>query len=350
MRQKLFNLFAVLFVIVSVCSSCSDDNKENVRPDATFENQSLKLSMNGTAMENRSVAVKFTSNTDAQITLNQVILGSNEATMPVKLVKTNAGSTITGEATMGETQVSVTGDLTNADVLTLNVATKNTSKAVGKWYLQYQNGDWDVVPSLLVNLNTPKEKVILFGMEQDPKLLPNFFNLILGGYVKALDWIEFKENGNVALQFDLDSNTPDVVFPDGNIVKEGDIKFFTREGKIYLAVSEKLIGSLLPGSKAIDPSKLPVEMTAGYIAIPMLFNNENMNPEGALEQGKTLNIFADKAMMQPMMPILTELVPEDMVVVFPIKPIMQEMTVIIDECNSFEIGLILAQQEAPAAK
>ncbi|MGL5731413.1 MAG: hypothetical protein ACRCX5_09860, partial [Bacteroidales bacterium] len=99
MRQKLFNLFAVLFVIASVCSSCSDDdNKEQVRPDATFENQSLKLSMNGTAMENRSVAVKFTSDTDAKITLNQVILGSNEATMPVKLVKTNAGSTITGEA------------------------------------------------------------------------------------------------------------------------------------------------------------------------------------------------------------------------------------------------------------
>lgn len=349
MRQKLFNLFAVLLVVISVCSSCSDDNKEKVRPDATFENQSLKLSMNGTAIENRSVAVKFTSNTDAQITLNQVILGSNEATMPVKLVKTNTGSTITGEATMGETQVSVTGDLTNADVLTLNVATKNTSKAVGKWYLQYQNGDFGVVPSMLVDLKTTKEKVILFGIPQDPSALPNFFNIILGGYVKALDWIEFKENGNVSLQFDLDSNTPDVVFPDGSIVKEGDIKFFTREGKIYLAVSEKLIGSLLPGgSKAIDPSQLPVEMTAGYIAIPMLFNNNNMNPEGALDQGKTLNIYADKAMMQPMMPILTELVPENMVIVFPIKPIMKEMTVIIDESTSFEIGLILAQQEAPA--
>lgn len=348
MRQKLFNLFAVLLVVISVCSSCSDDNKEKVRPDATFENQSLKLSMNGTAIENRSVAVKFTSNTDAQITLNQVILGSNEATMPVKLVKTNTGSTITGEATMGETQVSVTGDLTNADVLTLNVATKNTSKAVGKWYLQYQNGDWDVEPDMLVNLKTSKETVSFMNMAMKPAQFEGFISTILGGYVQALKWIEFKEDGNISLSFMLNSEA--VVFPDNAIVKDGDLKFFTREGKIYLAVSEKLIGSLLPGgSKAIDPSQLPVEMTAGYLAMPMLFNNDNMNSATALDQGKTLNVFVNKAMMQPMMSLIIPMIPDGTEIAgMNIKNLMNDMDVIIKESTSFELGLILAQQEAPA--
>lgn len=148
----------------------------------------------------------------------------------------------------------------------------------------------------------------------------------------------------------MDANNKDVVFPDGQLLKEGDLKFYTKENKIYLAVNAELIKLLIPKMEGkVDISKLPLVSTSGYYAMPMLYSQENMKPSTAIAQGKNINIYVDKAMMQPMIGMMISLIPDDMNVAgFPVKPIMTDLNVIMTDAKSFDLGLILAQNPAPA--
>lgn len=355
MKKNLLQLFSLIFVFAAVFSSCKDDN-DKLRTGVVYENDALKLSLNGKELSAKKAVVSYLSSNEAQITLDNAIVGYNNIIFTVATSEKDGTTSLNGAMTLDDAEYNVTGNVTSSDVLTLNVSQKMVSAVVGKWYLQYSevvDPDWgftSLEPCMIAKLQTDKQIVKFMNQELRPVQVETFLQGILGGYVKSLDWINFDEKGNVSLQFDLDAQTPDVVFPDGQILKEGDLKFFTKKDKIYLAVNGALIDLLKPMLEGkIDFSKLPLEETAGYYAMPLLYSQKDLKPATALAQGKNINMYVDKAMMQPMIGMMVSLIPDDMVVAgFPIKSLMQEMNVIMTDAKSFDLGLILAQEPAPA--
>ncbi|MGL5787118.1 MAG: hypothetical protein ACRCX4_09900 [Bacteroidales bacterium] len=346
----------------AVFSSCKDDN-DKLRTGVVYENDALKLSLNGKELSAKKAVVSYLSSNEAQITLDNAIVGYNNIIFTVATSEKDGTTSLNGAMTLDDAEYNVTGNVTSSDVLTLNVSQKMVSAVVGKWYLQYSQYEEEIFPGfpefgtdiktepcMIAKLQTDKQIVKFMNQELRPVQVETFLQGILGGYVKSLDWINFDEKGNVSLQFDLDAQTPDVVFPDGQILKEGDLKFFTKKDKIYLAVNGALIDLLKPMLEGkIDFSKLPLEETAGYYAMPLLYSQKDLKPATALAQGKNINMYVDKAMMQPMIGMMVSLIPDDMVVAgLPIKSLMQEMNVIMTDAKSFDLGLILAQEPAPA--
>lgn len=354
MKKEVIHLFSLILLFSVAFSSCKDDDK--LRTGVVYENDALALSVNGQTLAGKKAVVNYLSSSEAQITLDQTIVGYDNIVFTVNTTDGNGLQNMKGNLSLDDAEYEVVGSVTDADKLTLAVIQKMTSPVVGKWYLQYSevvDPDWgftSLEPSMIASLKTDKQVVSFMGVDRRPVDVENFLKTILGAYVKSLDWIEFNEKGNVSLQFDLDANNKDMVFPDGQILKEGDLKFYTKEKMIYLAVKAELIDLLKPSLEGnVDFSKLPLELTAGYYAMPMLYSQENMKPSTAIAQGKNINIYVDKAMMQPMIGMMISLIPDDMNVAgFPVKPIMTDLNVIMTDAKSFDLGLILAQNPAPA--
>lgn len=357
MKKKLIHLFSLILLFSVAFTSCKDDDK--LRTGVVYENDALVLSVNGQTLTGKKAVVNYLSSSEAQITLDQTIVGHDNIVFTVATSEGNGLQNLKGNLSLDETDYEVVGNVTDADKLTLAVTQKMTSAVVGKWYLQYSEElsypdypDFGTTnkPCMITSIKTDKTVVSFMGQQLTPLQVEGFLKTILGGYVESLDWIEFKENGNVSLQFDLDANNKDVVFPDGQLLKEGDLKFYTKENKIYLAVNAELIKLLIPKMEGkVDISKLPLVSTSGYYAMPMLYSQENMKPSTAIAQGKNINIYVDKAMMQPMIGMMISLIPDDMNVAgFPVKPIMTDLNVIMTDAKSFDLGLILAQNPAPA--
>lgn len=354
MKKKLIHLFSLILLFSVAFTSCKDDDK--LRTGVVYENDALVLSVNGQTLTGKKAVVNYLSSSEAQITLDQTIVGHDNIVFTVATSEGNGLQNLKGNLSLDETDYEVVGNVTDADKLTLAVTQKMTSAVVGKWYLQYSevvDPDWGFTslnPCMITSIKTDKPMVYFMGMDRRPVEVETFLKTILGGYVKSLDWIEFKENGNVSLQFDLDANNKDVVFPDGQLLKEGDLKFYTKENKIYLAVNAELIKLLIPKMEGkVDISKLPLVSTSGYYAMPMLYSQENMKPSTAIAQGKNINIYVDKAMMQPMIGIMISLLDDEQEVGgIKIKPIMMDLDLIMKEGKSFDLGLILAQNPVPA--
>lgn len=354
MKKEVIHLFSLILLFSVAFSSCKDDDK--LRTGVVYENDALALSVNGQTLAGKKAVVNYLSSSEAQITLDQTIVGYDNIVFTVNTTGGNGLQNMKGNLSLDDAEYEVVGSVTDADKLTLAVIQKMTSPVVGKWYLQYSevvDPDWgftSLEPSMIASLKTDKQVVSFMGVDRRPVDVENFLKTILGAYVKSLDWIEFNEKGNVSLQFDLDANNKDMVFPDGQILKEGDLKFYTKEKMIYLAVKAELIDLLKPSLEGnVDFSKLPLELTAGYYAMPMLYSQENMKPSDALNQGGNINIYVNKAMMQPMIGMMISLIPDDMNVAgFPVKPIMTDLNVIMTDAKSFDLGLILAQNPAPA--
>lgn len=353
MKKEIIQLFSLILLFSVAFSSCKDDDK--LRTGVVYENDALALSVNGQTLAGKKAVINYLSSSEAQITLDQTIVGHDNIVFTVATSEANGLINLNGDLSLDDAEYKVTGNVTSADHLTISVTQKMTSVVVGKWYLQYSEIDdpWfgkTQEPCMITSIKTDKTVVSFMGQSLTPVQVETFLKSILGGYVKSLDWIEFNEKGNVSLQFDLDANNKDVVFPDGQILKEGDLKFYTKEGKIYLAVNAEVIKLLIPTSESkVDISKLPLVSTSGYYAMPMLYSQENLKPSTAIAQGKNINIYVDKAMMQPMIGMMISLIPDDMNVGgFPIKPIMKDLDLIMKEGKSFDLGLILAQNPVPA--
>lgn len=362
MKKNLFQLFSLIFVIAAVFTSCKDDN-DKLRTGVVYENDALKLDLNGQPLLAKKAVVNYVSSSEAQITLDNAIVGYDNIVFNVTTTEKEGLTYMDGAMTLNDAEFKVVGSVTASDVMSLNITQKMVSSVVGKWYLQYLQYEEELFPGfpefgtdiktepcVIANLQTDKEKVKFMNQELTPAQVETFLQGILGGYVKSLDWINFDEKGNISLQFDLDAQNTDVVFPDGQILKEGDLKFFTKKDMIYLAVNGTLIDLLKPmlGDK-IDFSKLPLEETAGYYAMPMLYSQKDLKPSTALAQGKNVNIYVNKAMMQPMIQLMISLLQDNTNVGgIEIKPLMQEMNVIMTDAKSFDLGLILAQEPLPA--
>lgn len=352
MKKELVHLFSLILLFSVAFSSCKNDD-DKLRTGVVYEKEALKLSVNGQVLTDRKAVISFLSSSEAQITLSQTIVGYENIVFTVNASE-NAGNTaLNGNLTLDGAEYKIQGDVTSSDVMTLNITQKMTSPVVGKWYLQYANvvdPDWGFEsqdPCVIASIKTDKTVLSFMGKNRTPFEVETFLKTILGGYVKSLDWIEFNENGNISLQFDLNAQSKDVVFPDGQILKEGDLKFYTKDKKVYLAVKATIIDLLLEGK--VDFSKLPLEQTAGYYAMPMLYSQDNLKPSTAIDQGKNINIYVDKAMMQPMIVMMISLLDDKTNVGgIEIKPVMTDLNVIMSEAKSFDLGLIMAQNPLPA--
>lgn len=358
MKKEIIQLFSLILLFSVAFSSCKDDDK--LRTGVVYENDALALTVNGQTLAGKKAVINYLNSSEAQITLDQTIVGHDNIVFTVATSDANGLINLNGDLSLDDAEYKVTGNVTSADHLTISVTQKMTSVVVGKWYLQYSSiidpdfGFASIEPSMIVSLLTDKPMVSFMGMEMRPAQVEQFLKTILSGYVKSLDWIEFNENGNVSLQFDLDANNKDVVFPDGQLLKEGDLKFYTKENKIYLAVKAELIDLLKPTLEGkVDFSKLPLIQTSGYYAMPMLYSNDAIQAPNQnnipLKQGANCNIYVNKAMMQPMIGMMISLLDDETEIGgIKIKSIMMDLDLIMKEGKSFDLGLILAQNPAPA--
>lgn len=324
-----------------------------------YANENMVALVNGeVAPENASIKITGTKTTDATMILDGFVLGEEE---PIEIT----GLQVTKEVTAKESDdtekttqkftgeysddyktVSVSGTIINY-TMTVNVAVKNTSAIVGKWKIAKEMGEnaygeQEEMHRLIINVENSTGKIIFLGSEQDVTAFGPFLKAIatgygLGDYLDALNYFEFKENGSIALSFnDPQNGNAEMTIPN-ELIPEGTIRWYAKDGKVYFVINMELI-NMVPGGYGSIFSQL-FEVKDGYLHAPLNFT----------KTANGVDIYFDKAFFQTAFPIieglLPSLLPSDMdpSIKAILDMVIPEVGTIIDESTKFEVGLGLAK-------
>ena len=117
------------------------------------------------------------------------------------------------------------------------------------------------------------------------------------------------------------------------LIPEGTIRWYAKEGKVYFVVNMDLI-NMIPGGYGSIFSQL-FEVKDGYVHVPINFT----------KTANGVDIYFDKAFLQQAFPIIKGLIPSeglgDMQAL--IEMVIPEVETIINESTKFEVGLGLAK-------
>lgn len=346
---------------VIISGRIKTDNKKLVVDITTkgatgdYANENLIALVNGeVAPENAKIKITGTKITDATMILDGFVLGEEEPIEITGLQVTKEAAAkesdddvkvtqkFTGEYSDEYKTVSVGGTITNY-TMTVNVTVKNTSAVVGKWKIAKEMGldnfgNETEVHRVIINVENTTGKIIFLGSEQDVNVFGPFLKMIamgygLDNYLDALNYFEFKENGSIALSFnDPQNGNAEMTIPN-ELIPEGTIRWYAKEGKVYFVVNMDLI-NMIPGGYGSIFSQL-FEVKDGYVHVPINFT----------KTANGVDIYFDKAFLQQAFPIIKGLIPSeglgDLQAI--IEMVIPEMETIINESTKFEVGLGLAK-------
>jgi hypothetical protein len=330
-----------LFLFMVICAgifftSCGGDDK-NPANSATWKNalgtynaegtlKLISINDNNVVGELKSVTLAAGTGENAKVTLTNIV--PDNATVEIDNVKMTKdgdnGYTFVGEATVGETIVTVAGGLTgvsdNSKSLTLNVTRKITSPLAGTWKLGFTQAGANIV----VNIKPANETI--------DGLSPLLSSLLAQEVTDVT--VVLGEDGTFDVNWTETGKSEPVGMPD--FVKQlVTIQYFISDGKLYLSLDKSLVPLLaaLPIPEGIDLNAIISALTedkGGFIALPI----------GITSGNNTVTFYIGKeagAILQMLTPVLTGDLPAELSGI--VSQIIESLSSAMAESEIFTIGL-----------
>ena len=181
-------LFTVVLCVLSLFTSCNDDKDDS---SSVYVGDSLKLTLSGTTLSGKAVATDNTT-----ITLNNVIPGEAELTLPITYTADgfigkvkNEYREVEVDATVRDGVAEVKVNLTEINPLGGNTFATNAQ-------------------SLRLDFATPKEKITFMGTDYDAKMLPVLVESQVSPMLsQLLKGIRFGADGVIVVEFIKEGGT-----------------------------------------------------------------------------------------------------------------------------------------------
>ena len=237
-----------------------------VTGDYTFEGQGSSISVNGgQAPDDAEISVQGSKISDLKMVLKNIVLGEDELEMQsmtvskVEVPNTNPNTRIDiGElveynftATYRDSyrEVSATGII--GDAMTVNITVKNLGDMVGKWKIALvDDGSGTEIPSVLFKITGASDLTIMGmpteGKDNFPDWVAGLIGSLGGDYLKALQYIDFKADGNIALLVHDPLNGGAVIEIPNEMIPAGAIRWYMKDGLAFFVVEQAMI-DMIPG-------------------------------------------------------------------------------------------------------
>lgn len=326
------------------------------------KDQGSSISVNGVqAAENASIEVQGANKSDLKMVLKNIVVGEDELEMQsmtvskVEVPNTNPNTRIDiGElveynftATYKDSyrEVSATGVI--GDAMTVNITVKNLGDMVGKWKIALvDDGSGTEIPSVLFKI-TGADDLTIMGMPTTgengfPVWVAGLIGSLGGDYLKALQYIDFKEDGNIALLVHDPLNGGAVIEIPNEMIPAGAIRWYMKDGQAFFVVEQAMIDMIPGGYGEIVKGFFPPKN--GYLYVPLGFKKTTT---GAA-------IYLDKEFLKKALPVIEANLPDE-ILIDPndpesnIKPfvdmILGDIKNVLDNCTTFDVGLNLEKTE-----
>ena len=331
-----------------------------VTGDYTFQNQG-SISVNGEQpAANAAIEIQGTKVSDLKMVLKNIVLGEDELEMQSVTVSKAQPNTPGTKIDIGELveynltasyrdsyrEISAAG-LIGSDGMTVNVTVKNLGDMVGKWKIALvDDGSGTEIPSVLFEI-TGADGLTIMGM---PTTGENGFPVWVAGlvgslgsdYLKALQYIDFKADGNIALLVHDPLNNGAVIEIPNEMIPAGAIRWYMKDGQAFFVVEQAMIDMIPGGYGEIVKGFFPPK--DGYLYVPLGFKKTTI---GAV-------IYLDKEFLKKALPVIEANLPDE-ILIDPtdpesnIKPfvdmILGDIKNVLDNCTTFDVGLNLEKTE-----
>lgn len=331
-----------------------------VTGDYTFQNQG-SISVNGEQpAANAAIEIRGTKVSDLKMVLKNIVLGEDELEMQSVTVSKAQPNTPGTKIDIGELveynftasyrdsyrEISAAG-LIGSDGMTVNVTVKNLGDMVGKWKIALvDDGSGTEIPSVLFEI-TGADGLTIMGM---PTTGENGFPVWVAGlvgslgsdYLKALQYIDFKADGNIALLVHDPLNNGAVIEIPNEMIPAGAIRWYMKDGQAFFVVEQAMIDMIPGGYGEIVKGFFPPKN--GYLYVPLGFKKTTT---GAV-------IYLDKEFLKKALPVIEANLPDE-ILIDPtdpesnIKPfvdmILGDIKNVLDNCTTFDVGLNLEKTE-----
>lgn len=329
MKKNLLYLFTVLCTL-SFFTSCGDDdekpNEDWKNFSKTYTGESLKVTGGAAG----SVEVKATSEKAATIVLTNVIPDAATANIDATL----AGASFSGETTVSDCLVKITGAIDAKGVLALTVTREITSPVVGDWKLNIVEAGPAKIASVYVGLKTGVP-----ALDGQATMLQGAVGGMIGGKVSAVS-SSLKKDGTVAISWtSIKGGEPD---PLGAMISSM-LMYSVEKNQIFILLDKSLLTTILPlvgdkltdmGIKTEDILKLLVDK-GGYYGLPINFTIEGSNATFYLAKeqivpmltafGPMVNGMIDAALANPETDATTKALLSGLKAMLPALPAAQQL-------------------------
>ena len=330
-----------------------------VTGDYTFKNQGSISVNGGQASENAAIEVQGTQASDLKMVLKNIVLGNEELEMQTMTVSKAQKSTPNTRIDIGELveynftatyrdsyrEVSASGTI--ADGMTVSVTVKNLGDMVGKWKIALvDDGSGTEIPSVLFKITGASDLTIMGmpteGKDNFPDWVAGLIGSLGGDYLKALQYIDFKADGNIALLVHDPLNNGAVIEIPNEMIPAGAIRWYMEDGQAFFVVEQAMIDMIPGGYGEIVKGFFPPKN--GYLYVPLGFKKTTT---GAA-------IYLDKEFLKKALPVIEANLPDE-ILIDPndpesnIKPfvdmILGDIKNVLDNCTTFDVGLNLEKTE-----
>lgn len=221
-NQRLEIMFRItksfLFTMLSlvIMASCSDDKDPVVTEEIAkaYQGDEIAVTIENQIVKNGKATIKTKSDTQVELTLENIVIGHSNFVMDADVVDTRATCTLSGEKTVDGMIVKVTGNIDDNNKLNLTVAHEMSSKIVNhKWNY---NTIEDKLDCLDFDIKTADGNIIMIAADGkkttvtceyfSKETLKTWSEMILGMAVNPFELV-FQPNGFIDLKFTLSEMT-----------------------------------------------------------------------------------------------------------------------------------------------
>lgn len=229
MRSKIF-IYSFILITIASCVFCDDKKSDSQIVSYDFADENLSLKYSEKLMVGKSIEMGIENNM-ATIILNDVVAGHEKAILtPVKINGSLTNFTFSGKSSLQDSDVVFSGGV-DSGICTININVKVANKElVNKWY--YNKSDEGSTLPVMITWKTKSNKIELFpGSEMEMSELTNMLNsLIFSMILENITYVEFFEDGNIAINLSQLNTPKNVVFY--SIPEKGKLNIHTNSHEI----------------------------------------------------------------------------------------------------------------------
>ena len=315
------------------------------------------IKFSGNALTNGSVAISVVSETEAQVSLGGILVGSRTAVIENVVITKEEGKEIyalSGELKNNDYNITFKGTVDEDRKLTADVTYTVLGDIVGKWNLmktpetmaapifKFATGTGSVtLPESLLAI-IPENLKPMFPATMPDAQLTQVVQGLLGTYAVYLQSVEFAANGRLIVTY---IDMPKDVNGDGQIDAADQVdttpktfamlQYYMKEGELYLTVDLNELLSMM-SARAWNPSGVLTE------GIPMGYQIDGNTLSVSLVTDVVVGL---AGFVNSFMPFIGSMIPEEMQAQFKvIEAIFGEIyTGIIPDVKELEVGLMFTK-------
>ena len=333
MKKTLFGLWAVLCAIC-VFTACSDDETSGSGNwqdlSKTYEGRYMQLVLgeNIVPIYGKSVAVKASSETAAEITLNNVLPENKALTVNAALRRGEDAFAFSGQTSVGAIDFTIQGSIKNG-VLSMVTKRNVNLPVVGDWKLKYTKVSANPAAVIYANVKTgnPQMDLIINSMASP------VVGQLLAKKVDAVH-VDFRANGTVGISW---KKVGEEQMTDINKYLEiVNLQYCLIDGACFLVIDKNFIDIATSlGKEFLAENGIQVEElmklfvdSGGYYGLPL---------QASLANG-TATFYADKAFILPVismvMPLISSRIPAGF------EDTIKAILALLPTSEKLELGLV----------